>query len=91
MKQANARLPKDLYEELEEYAEEREISRSEAVRRCIDSGLDVERSDVDITMKREKDTVRGSAGQGGNLFNVIQTLLLMGILGFLVIFIIGGI
>lgn len=43
MESVSARLPEDVAERVERYAEERGISQSEAVRRLIVTGLESER------------------------------------------------
>lgn len=52
--QVGTRLPADQYDRLEEYREERGISKSEAVRRLIVAGLDQQSLAADLEDAREE-------------------------------------
>jgi hypothetical protein len=78
------RITEETKEQIEKYAEDNGLSKAGAQRQLLYKGMRVEGVDP-----REDDTVRGRAGQGGNLFDVIQILLLMTILGFLVVLTMG--
>lgn len=47
------RLPADTSQEVEEYIEENQISQAEAIRRLVETGLEVERGDGGISDTRE--------------------------------------
>lgn len=72
------RLPADTAEQVNDYIEDREISQSEAIRRLVETGLEVERDDGEIIDTRDMATVNMNerARQSG-------TILMLLLLGFL--------
>jgi hypothetical protein len=55
-KKYQTRLASDRAEQVDEYMAEHDISQSEAVRRLVEAGLEVERDDGEITDTREMST-----------------------------------
>ena len=74
------RCDADTAESVEDFAEEKELSESEAVRRLLRAGLNVHGYDVDGL------TVKYRAQQRGT----VQMILLLGIFGLLVYIIVAG-
>jgi len=72
------RLPADTAEKVNDYIEDREISQSEAIRRLVETGLEVERDDGEIIDTRDMATasINERARQSGG----ILMLLLLGFL-----------
>jgi hypothetical protein len=52
-KPVTARLPPDMEEKLEDYAEEKEISKSDTLRRMIQKGLELEEAGVTVASSTE--------------------------------------
>lgn len=63
--QKATRLPKDEADRVAEYADEREISEADALRRLIRAGLEAEQN------------TGFSVGQAGTILDVLQTALLV--------------
>lgn len=62
--QVNTRLPPDQYEAVEEYREDRGISRSEAARRLLVAGLEAEdQGDVEAELREEIADLREERGR----------------------------
>jgi hypothetical protein len=74
------RCDADTAESIEDFADEKELSESEAVRRLLRAGLHLHGYDVDGL------TIKGRAYQRGT----VKTILLLGILGLLVYIIVAG-
>jgi len=74
------RITEETKEQIEKYAEYNGLSKAGAQRQLLYKGMRVEGVDP-----REDGKVRRSAGQAGNLFDVIQTLLLIGILAYVML------
>lgn len=74
------RCDADTAESIEDFAEEKELSESEAVRRLLRAGLNVHGYDVDGL------TVKYRAAQRGT----VPMILLLGIFGLLVYIIVAG-
>ena len=73
------RLPADTSEEVEEYIEENQISQAEAIRRLVETGLEVERDDGDILDTRGMATARmnETAQTGGGVLIALMVFLLL--------------
>lgn len=74
------RLPADMAEKVDEYKDEHDISQAEAVRRLIETGLEVERDDGEILDTREMATARANEtvrAAGGALIGLMVLLLLL--------------
>jgi hypothetical protein len=67
MKQANARLPDDVYEEVMEYAEENDISKSEALRRSIRTGVHIEKEGLTRKRKATENEEKEPVADGGEV------------------------
>lgn len=92
MRQANTRLPDDTYEEVMDYAEENDISKSEALRRSIRTGIQVEKSG--LTRKEEEKEAVTDGGRKEPIRNTLTYLNalwgLVGILGLVGGFVLPG-
>jgi len=73
------RLPADTSEEVEEYIEENQISQAEAIRRLVETGLEVERDDGDIldTRRMASAGVNQTAQTGGGVLIALMVFLLL--------------
>jgi hypothetical protein len=73
------RLPADTSEEVEEYIEEKQISQAEAIRRLVETGLEVERDDGEIIDTRQMATARANevAQLGGGLIIAAMVFVLL--------------
>lgn len=73
------RLPADTAGEVEEYIDENDISQAEAIRRLVETGLEVERDDGEILDTRQKATARTNqvARAGGGLLIGAMVFLLL--------------
>jgi membrane-associated HD superfamily phosphohydrolase len=73
------RLPADTSEEVEEYIEEKQISQAEAIRRLVETGLEVERDDGDILDTRQMASagVNQTAQTGGGVLIALMVFLLL--------------
>jgi metal-responsive CopG/Arc/MetJ family transcriptional regulator len=74
------RLPADTAAEVEEYIDENEISQSEAIRRLVETGLEVERDDGEILDTRNMATANitdAARVTGGGLIGLMVFLLLL--------------
>lgn len=73
------RLPADTSEEVEEYIEEKQISQAEAIRRLVETGLEVERDDGEIVDTRGLATARmnQTARTGGGFLIGLMVFVLL--------------
>jgi len=73
------RLPADTAGEVEEYIDENDISQAEAIRRLVETGLEVERDDGEIIDTRQMATARANevAQLGGGLLIGLMVFLLL--------------
>ena len=68
------RLPADMAEKVDEYRDKNDISQAEAVRRLIQSGLEVERDDGEIVDTRDMAEARINerARQSGGILMLLM-------------------